>query len=318
MANKLQIIQQKEIENRIFTFRKLQVMIDRDLADIYGVETKVLNQTVKRNIERFPDFFRFQLTNIENNELLEHIEMLPNVESQNVTSILPVLRSQIVTLENRGKHRKYLPYVFTEQGIAMLSALIRSETAIEVSIKIMTAFVEMRKMLKGNSELFKRINIIESQQIESNYKFEVIFKALESKEKQAEKGIFFEGQVFDAYAFIAKIIKQAEESIVLIDNYVDETVLTLLTKRKKNTTAIIYTKQISKQLELDLKKYNEQYPPITIKTFGESHDRFLIIDQTQLYHLGASIKDLGKKWFAFSQMNSLTMELLKKLKESQR
>ena len=301
MSKKLTLLPQKEIENRIFTLRSLQVMIDRDLAEIYGVETKVLNQAVKRNIERFPASFRFQITEDELNNLS---------------------RSQFVTLNNdiknekinRGQNIKYLPYAFTEQGVAMLSAVLKSETAVKVSIQIIDAFVEMRKLLLGNSGLFQRLDKVETKQIEADQKFEQIFKALENKEQQPEKGIFFEGQIYDAYTFIADIIKKAEKSIVIIDNYIDETVLTLLTKRKKTVVATIYTKQISKQLQLDLKKHNEQYPAIDIKILDNSHDRFLIIDEQKLYHIGASLKDLGKKWFAFSKMDSLTHEVLTKLK----
>ena len=232
-------------------------MIDRDLAEIYGVETKVLNQAVKRNIERFPASFRFQITEDELNNLS---------------------RSQFVTLNNdiknekinRGQNIKYLPYAFTEQGVAMLSAVLKSETAVKVSIQIIDAFVEMRKLLLGNSGLFQRLDKVETKQIEADQKFEQIFKALENKEQQPEKGIFFEGQIYDAYTFIADIIKKAEKSIVIIDNYIDETVLTLHTKRKKTVVATIYTKQISKQLQLDLKKHNEQYPAIDIKILVRS------------------------------------------------
>jgi phage regulator Rha-like protein len=294
------IVSQKEIENRIFTIKGEQIMIDRDLAEMYGVETKVLNQAVRRNSERFPESFRFQLTEVEFNDCS---------------------RSQIVTLNNeskkeklkRGQNIKYLPYAYTEQGVAMLSAVLRSEIAIKVSIQIINAFVEMRQVLIHNAGLLQRLDKIERTQIENDQKFEQLFNALESKTQQPEKGIFFEGQVFDAYTFVADLIKKAEKSIILIDNYVDETVLTLLSKRKTGVTATIYTKQISKQLQLDLTKHNAQYPIITIKTFTESHDRFLLLDDTFLYHIGASLKDLGKKWFAFSKMDSLTAEVRNKL-----
>lgn len=197
----------------------------------------------------------------------------------------------------------------------MLSAVLRSETAVKVSIQIMNAFVEMRKLILNNAGLFQRLDKMEVKQIEAEQKFEQIFKALESRDQKHDKGIFFEGQVFDAYAFVSGIIKKASKSVILIDNYVDETVLTILAKRDIAVMATIYTKQISKQLELDLKKHNEQYPEIAIKSFTNSHDRFLIIDHQELYHLGASLKDLGKKWFAFSKMDSLTGDVLNKLKE---
>ncbi len=292
MTDKLSI-SLNEFENRIFTIRLTQVMIDSHLAEMYNVETKVFNQAVRRNIERFPASFRFQLTENEWSSL----------------------RSQIVTLEKGpGQHRKYLPFAFTEQGVAMLSAILRSETAIMVSIQIMNAFVEMRKLVLKNADLFHRLDKLEIKQIETDQKFEHIFKALESRDQTPNKGIFFENQVFDAYTLVSNIIKKAEISIVLIDNYIDESILTLLSKRMEAVKATIYTKQINKQLHLDIKKHNEQYPAIEIKIFADSHDRFLIIDERELYHIGASLKDLGKKWFAISKMDSLTIEVLNKLK----
>ncbi|SHH25049.1 ORF6N domain-containing protein [Chryseobacterium oranimense] len=282
MTDKL-IIAQKEIENLIYTIRGKQVMLDSNLARIYQVETKVFNQAVKRNEERFPENFRFQLTQDEFDAI--------NLRSQFVTSSL-----------NYGG-RRYLPYVFAETGIAMLASVLRSEIAIKVSIEIMNAFVEMRKILISNASLFHRLDNIELKQLEADQKFEEIFKALESDKLHSEKGIFYNGQVFDAYTFVSDIIRSAKNSIILLDNYVDDTVLTLLGKRNDNVTATIYTKNISNQLRLDLQRYNSQYPPIDIKTFSDAHDRFLIIDQTELYHIGASLKDLGKKWFAFSRMD---------------
>ncbi len=284
------MLSQKEIESRIFTFQGVQVMIDRDLAEIYGVETKVLNQAVKRNIERFPAPFQFQLTEHEKNELVTSCDRFDKL-----------------------KHSSALPYAFTEQGVAMLSAVLRSETAIKVSIQIMQAFVEMRKMILSHVALFQRVDRIERKQIETDQKFEQVFKALESRSQQPEKGIFFDGQVFDAYVFVSGLIKQAEKSIVLIDNYIDESVLMLLAKRAKGIKAAIYTKQISQQLQADLKKHNSQYPAIEVKILKDSHDRFLIIDEKKLYHIGASLKDLGKKWFAFSKMDSLAKDILNKL-----
>ena len=301
MSNQLSIIDQREIENRIFTFRSVQIMIDSDLAELYGVETKVLNQAVKRNIERFPETFRFQLTVNEYNECS---------------------RSQIVTLNNtnndfkirRGQNLKYLPYAFTEQGVAMLSAVLRSETAIKVSILIMNAFVEMRKLVLGYNTLFQRLDRLEIKQIESDNKFEHIFKALENQSLQPENGIFFDGQIFDAYVFMADLIKKARQSIILIDNYIDESVFTILSKRSPNVTAVVYTKSLNAQVQLDLKKHNQQYPEIKVKILGNSHDRFLVIDERELYHIGSSLKDIGKKWFTFSRMDSFTNEVLNKLK----
>ena len=275
------IISRQEIESNIYTVRDQQVILDSDLARIYQVETKNINKAVKRNAERFPASFCFQLTDGE-------------VEN---------LRFQIGTSSLNYGGRRYLPYAFTEQGIAMLSAILRSEIAIKVSIEIMNAFVEMRRMLISNASLFHRLDKIEIKQLETDQKFEAIFKALESDKLQSEKGIFYDGQVFDAYTFVSEIIRSAKSSIVLLDNYVDDTVLTLLGKRNTNVTAMIYTKTISNLLRLDLQRYNSQYPPIEIEIFSDAHDRFLIIDNTELYHIGASLKDLGKKWFAFSRMD---------------
>jgi hypothetical protein len=213
------------------------------------------------------------------------------------------LRSQFVTSSLNYGGRRYLPYVFCEQGIAMLSAVLRSDIAVKVSIEIMNAFVEMRKILVNNAALFHRLDKIELKQIDADQKFEEIFKALESGKLYSEKGIFYNGQIFDAYTFVSDIIRSAQSSIILIDNYVDDTVLTLLGKRNNNVTATIYTNSISNQLRLDVQRYNSQYPPIEVEFFSDAHDRFLIIDNTELYHIGASLKDLGKKWFAFSRMD---------------
>ena len=270
-----------EIRSLIYSIRGKQVMLDSDLASLYEVETKNLNKAVKRNIERFPVSFCFQLTEEE-------------VEN---------LRFQIGTSSLSYGGRRYLPYVFTEQGVAMASAILRSDIAVKVSVEIMEAFVEMRKMLISNASLFHRLDNIELKQLQADQKFEEIFKALESDKLHAEKGIFYNGQVFDAYTFVSDIIRSAKSSITLLDNYVDDTVLTLLGKRNTNVTATIYTKSISNQLRLDLQRYNSQYPSIEVEIFSDAHDRFLIIDSTELYHIGASLKDLGKKWFAFSRMD---------------
>lgn len=285
------IINRNEIETLIYTVRDKQVMVDKDLASLYQVETKILNKAVKRNVERFPETFCFQLTDEESE----------------------TLRFQIGTSNAGRGGRRYLPYVFTEQGVAMLSAVLRSEIAIKVSIEIMNAFVEMRKLIVGNAALFSRMDKIELRQIEADGKFEEIFKALESDKLHSDKGIFYDGQIFDAYTFVADIIRTAERSIILIDNYVDDTVLTLLGKRGQAVSATIYTKSISNQLQLDLQRYNSQYPLISIHTFAHAHDRFLIIDGQELYHIGASLKDLGKKWFAFSKMDIDVSKMLQLL-----
>lgn len=279
--NNKSIISHEEIRKLIYSIRGKQVMLDSDLASLYQVETKNLNRAVKRNIERFPESFCFQLTE----------EEVENLRFQFGTSSL-----------NHGG-RRYLPMVFSESGVAMASAVLRSEIAVKVSVEIMEAFVEMRRILTSNASLFNRLDKIELKQLEADQKFEEIFKALESDKIHSEKGVFYDGQIFDAYKFVAEIIRNAGRSIILIDNYVDDTVLTLLGKRGQSVTATIYTKNISNQLQLDLQRYNSQYPYIDIHTFAQAHDRFLIIDGTELYHIGASLKDLGKKWFAFSRMD---------------
>ncbi len=284
-----------DIKSKIYTIRDKQIMLDRDLAELYGVETKVFNQAVKRNIKRFPEHFRFQLTKEE----------------------YDFLRSQIVTSkiirENRGGNR-YLPYVFTEQGVSMLSAILKSDIAIDISIKIIDSFISMRKLISSNDFFIHQLNKLEKRQIsyeiKSDENFDKIFKALENKEHIQEQGIFFNGQIFDAHNFVSNLIRKAKSKILLIDNYIDDSTLTLFSKNQ-NIQIVIYTHTISKALKLDLAKYNKQYKNITIKENKDFHDRFLIIDEKEVYHIGASLKDLGKKVFAFSKMQDFNPTLLK-------
>ena len=281
------------IETLIKVIRGQQVMLDKDLATLYGVEAKVLNQAVKRNIERFPDDFRFQLTKEE------------------------CLRSQIVTLnEKQGQHLKYMPYAFTEQGVAMLSSVLRSQTAIDVNIQIMRAFVSMRHFMVNNASVFSRLETIEYHQLEmqqhqqeTDKRIDEVFRRLDEGNAKPKQGVFYNGQVYDAYTFVSDLIKSAKKRIILIDNYVDETVLTLLDKRENCVSAVIYTQQISRHFQLDIDRHNAQYAPIDVETFRLSHDRFLCIDD-DVYHIGASIKDLGKKWLGFSKMEILTPDEL--------
>ncbi|WP_373766989.1 ORF6N domain-containing protein [Glaesserella sp.] len=287
-----------ELEAQIFTVRNVQVMLDSHLASLYQVETRTFNQSVRRNLERFPAEFRFQLTESEWQSLRSQFVILEKEENKNA----------------KGKHRKYLPYAFTEQGIAMLSTVLRSEVAIQVSIKIMQAFVQMRHTLLNNAGVIQRLENVERKQIEMSGQLEQVFLALEGN-KPRTQGIFFDGETFDAYAFVADLVRKAESSIILIDNYLDDSVLTLFSKRKSGVDVTLYTKTISRQLALDLERYNSQYEPITIKPFSQSHDRFLILDRTELYHIGASLKDLGKKWFAFSKMDLSTSKILEQLEE---
>jgi len=289
MANNPLTLSADKIKSRIYTIRGMQVMLDTYLAELYNVKTKVLNQAVKRNSERFPENFMFQISQGE----------FDNLKSQIVTS--------------RWGGRRNLPYAFTEQGVAMLSGVLKSDTAIRISIQIMGAFIVMRRFISSNAQIFHRLDVVEKKQIEYDKQFDQIFDAIQSKDIEPEKGIFFDGQVFDAYKLISDIIRSANKSIILIDNYIDDSVLTLFSKRNKNVQATIFTKEVSKQLLLDLDKYNSQYPLIKVKEFNQSHDRFLIIDNKEVYHFGASLKDLGKKWFAFSKFDKEAFKLLDKL-----
>ena len=300
------------IKRKIFNIRGEQVMLDSDLAIFYGEETKVLNRAVKRNKDRFPDEFMFQLNEEEWESLKYQIGTLKKGDDS--------LRFQNGTLKKgRGKHRKYLPYVFTEQGVAMLSGVLRTDTAVKMSIQIIGTFVAMRRFIINNARLFQRIDTVEKRQLkhetETNEKFEKVFNAMQSKEFEPKQGIFFDGQIFDAHKFVSGLIRKAKKSIVLIDNYIDDTVLDLLSKRRRSVAVTIFTKNITKAMALDVEKYNSQYPAVELKKFTKAHDRFLIIDDKDVYHFGASLKDLGKKWFAFSKMDKAALELMQNLQK---
>ncbi len=277
------------IENRIHTIRGVHVLMDSDLALMYQVETRVLNQAVKRNINRFPDGFCFQLTEEETKDM----------------------RSQFVTSKLGRGGTRFLPFVFTELGVAMLSAVLRSNVAVMVSIKIMQAFVAMRKTICSFEKVIQRLDSLENKQIRTDISLEKILCALE-KDKEPMQGIFFEGELFDAHVWICSLIRQAKVNIALIDNYADESTLLLLSKRKKGVTCRIYSKPRSSLLR-DLEKHNRQYPIIDFVPNSSSHDRFLVIDHERLFHIGASLKDLGLKCFAFSKMDSLLPEIQRKL-----
>lgn len=284
-----EVIVTTPIESRIMSIRGRQIMIDRDLAELYGVETKRLNEAVKRNKNRFPERFRFQLTKEEMVELITNCDRF-----------------------NSLKHSAARSYAFTEQGVAMLSTVLRSETAIRMSIRIMDAFVAMRRFMTTNAEIFQRLSTMEYHQLEmqqhqqeTDKRIDEVFRRLDEGNAKPKQGVFYNGQIYDAYTFVSDLIKSAKKRIILIDNYVDETVLTLLDKREIGVAAIIYTQQITRHFQLDIDRHNAQYAPIEINTFRLSHDRFLCIDDN-VYHIGASIKDLGKKWFGFSKMEILT------------
>ena len=285
-----EIVKIENIKNRIFTIRSLQVMIDRDLAELYNVSTKRLNEQVKRNVKRFPESFRFQLSDKEKKELVANCDRFEKL-----------------------KHSSVNPYAFTEQGVAMLSAVLHSDIAIEVSIQIMEAFSQMRKFILSNANLFQRLENIEKKQVITDEKFDRIFKALEDRSLPPKQGIFYNGQIFDAYTLIADIIRSAKKSIILIDNYVDDTVLKQLAKRDEKVTATIFTKTINEILKQDIDKHNKQYPKIELRKLNTAHDRFLIIDKKTVYHFGASLKDAGKKWFAFSKLEMDAEDIIEKL-----
>ncbi len=278
-----------DIESKILVIRGQHVMIDRDLAELYGVETRSLNQAVKRNIERFPEEFYFQLNK----------EEFANWRSQIVIS----------NFDKMGIRRA--PYAFTEQGVAMLSAVLKSDRAIAASILIMKAFVALRHFLQNNYKIFAEIDSIKKHQlehdihlIESDKKIDEIFDKMDRYKIEDKQGLFFQGQIFDAYAKFESFIAEAEKEIVLIDNYVDLTVLERFAKKKNGVKVTIFTCLKTKITSLDIQKFNEQYPTLELNHTEKIHDRFLIIDNKILYHIGASLKDLGKKCFAFEIMDS--------------
>lgn len=320
---------QQDIENLIYVIRGTHVMLDRDLAMLYGVETKALNQAVKRNSNRFPEDFMFQLTQEETIGSRSQFVTLNGNESVSRSQIVTLnedsveSRSQFATLKTkRGQNIKYLPYAFTRNGIAMLSSVLRSQTAVEVNVSIMRAFTVAQQFFAANAQMFQRIEVIEHSQLalatrqeNTDKKVEQILKRLDDKNATPTQGIFFDGQIFDAYTFVSDLIRSVKKSIVLFDNYVDDTVLTILDKRKAKVSATIYTKNITKQFSLDLAKHNAQYQSIEVKSFDKVHDRFLCIDNP-VYHIGASLKDLGKRWFSFNKMEMTAKELMGNTKKA--
>ncbi|QNM88518.1 ORF6N domain-containing protein [Aliarcobacter cryaerophilus] len=278
------IINENSIKDKIYTIRNMQVMLDRDLAELYGVETKRINEAVKNNKDKFMDDFYFELNDFE----------------------FEFLRSKISTTSFIKTRTN--PKVFTEQGIYMLATILKSKVASQVTINLIKTFANMRKLISQNIALFERFERIENRLTIHDKNFNLLFKALEDKNNIPVQNIFFDGQIYDAYSFVNDLIKLANSEIVLIDNYIDDKVFTLFSKYP-NINFIIYTNNISKQLKLDFEKYSKQYKNIALKTFKSSHDRFLIIDKKDIYHLGASLKDLGKKWFAFSKMSLDSLNL---------
>jgi hypothetical protein len=284
------IINENSIKDKIHTIRNYQVMLDKDLAELYGVETKRINEAVRNNQDKFIDDFYFELTNNE----------------------FENLRSKFSTA-NFSKTRTN-PKVFTEQGIYMLATILKSKVASQVTVYIIKTFANMRKLISQNISMFERFERIEQRLTIHDENFDKFFDALEDKTLKPKQGIFYDGEVFDAYVFINDLLKLATNEIILIDNYIDETVFTLFSKYS-NIKIKIYTKTISKQLKLDFQKYETQYKNIELFEFKNSHDRFLIIDKKEVYHLGASLKDLGKKWFAFSKFEIENLKILDYLKK---
>ncbi len=290
--NKLSIpsqVSNQEIKNLIYTIRGKQVMIDSDVAMLYQYETKNINKAVKRNIERFPEDFCFQLTESE----LQILRFQFGTSNQ----------SEKINYETRGG-RRYLPYVFTEQGIAMLAGVLKNKIAVKVSINIIKSFIEMRKFISTNGQVFERLTNVEYKLLEHDKKFDEVFNQLQHEENIKQK-IFFEGQIYDAYSLIIDIIKKANQKILIIDNYIDESVLKMLTKKNKMVEVIIITSNKSTIENIDIQKFNKEYPTLKIAKTNKFHDRFIAIDNKEMYHLGASIKDLGKKCFGINKIEDM-------------
>ena len=298
---------QDSIRSRIFTIRGVQVMFDRDLAELYGVPTKALNQAVKRNIERFPERFMFRMRN----------EDIANLRSQIVTASAETsLRSQIVTLNKKqGQHLKYMPYAFTEQGIAMLSAVLKSDTAIVVSIRIMDAFVAMRRALASVAPLLARIEATDRRQIadqlrndanqaKNEERFKLILDAMRDKAFPPQK-VFFDGQIYDAFDQMKKFVRMAKTELIVIDPYFDDSVLPLIAQKRPGVLVLVVKNHRKNLLHaVDVAKFNAQHGnTLTVKESANFHDRFLIIDKSVLIHVGASLNFLGKRCFAFASLD---------------
>lgn len=286
----------EDIRNLIYTIRGKQVMLDSDVAMLYRYETKNINKAMKRNKDRFPEDFCFQLTN----------EEVENLKFQNGTSSLRT--------ENSYGGRRKLPYVYTEQGISMLSGVLKNEIAVQVSISIMRTFVEMRKFIILNGQVFQEINTIKNKLLEHDEKFDIVFDELQNKkEGKFEQKIFFNGQIYDSYSLIIDIIKTAKNKILIIDNYIDDSILKMLAKKSKKVEVVILTSQNTNLSKLDINKFNKQYPTLKVAMTNKFHDRFIVIDNKELYHCGASLKDLGKKCFAINKIED--REYLEKMRK---
>ena len=274
--NEIAIHNTESLKDKIYTIRGVQVMLDSDLAEIYGYATKAFNQQVKNNIERFDDDFRFQLTEDETN----------------------YLRSKFLTA-NISSMSRSLPYAFTEQGIYMLMTVLKGDLAVAQSKTLIRLFREMKHFVQNNMLLFDEIASIKQHQLNTDKRVDELFTLLDKYNVKDTQGIFYQGQIFDAYAKFQSFIAQAQTEIILIDNYVDVTVLERLATKNSGVAVTIYTSNNAKITAQDIQNFNAQYPPLTVHYTTNMHDRFLIIDHKILYHIGASLKDLGKKCFAF-------------------
>lgn len=285
------------IKDLIYTIRGKQVMLDSDVARLYKYETKRINETVRRNKDRFPENFCFQLTEEEMKKLQMMSDNSRN--SDNWSQFATTFGSEI----SKYRGNKYLPYVFTEQGIAMLSGLLKNDIAVRVSINIMNAFVEMRKFILDNSKIFSLSTRVEQKFLEYDHKFDEVFDELQkNKEQEFKQKIFFDGQIYDAYSLIIDIIKKAKQKILIIDNYIDDNILQMLSKKNKDVEVVILTSNNSNIVKLDITKFNKQYPTLKVARSNKFHDRFIVIDDKEMYHVGASLKDLGKKCFGINRI----------------
>ena len=282
----IEVYDREKIRSMIYEIRGKQVMLDSDVAMLYHYDTKNVNKAMKRNIERFPEDFCFQLTEEE----------------------LESLRFQFGTLNKnkRGQHRKYLPYVYTEQGVSMLAGILKNDISIKVSISIIRAFIEMRKFISNNANMLNRLTTVEYKLLEHDKKFDEVFNELQNnKEEKVTSKIFYNGQIYDAYSLIIKIIKEAKEKILIIDNYIDDTILEMLSKKNKDVEVVILTSNNCNLVKLDIEKFNKQYPTLKLAKTSIFHDRFIVIDSKKLYHIGASLKDLGKKCFGINRIEDI-------------
>ncbi len=283
----VEVYDREKIRSMIYEVRGKQVILDSDVAMLYHYETKNINKSMKRNIERFPEDFCFQLTEQE----------------------LESLRFQFGTLNKnkRGQHSKYLPYVYTEQGVSMLAGVLKNDISIRVSISIIRAFIEMRKFISNNANILNRLTTVEYKLLEHDEKFDEVFNELQNnKEETITSKIFYNGQIYDSYILIIRIIKEAKEKILIIDNYIDDSILEMLSKKNKDVEVVILTSNKCNLTKLDIEKFNKQYPILKLAKTSIFHDRFIIIDNKNLYHIGASLKDLGKKCFGINKIEDIS------------